>query len=250
MNQYEAFKFLQIEITSDKRAIRQAYSKLVKQYHPEEDPEGWAMLHSAFKTALTYADRGHSGIVREAEQEDAQIIRTVMRTGERENEDSKVQGKNEKHKDYKAEEEYEYREIADFFENRTVGQEKTHDDAENLVLTKLRSMHDTQSVPSNDWYRVFAMPEMYLVRTSYNVLATIRNRLRVQLPPDEVCRFLKDEMRKTADQVQRMPDTKSRKALMELIGEIESCLKVSDNKEKLTEVVNQPPKKEIDWFDR
>lgn len=50
-----AFDTLGIKVTKDKKAIKKAYSALVKQYHPEEYPEEWSRLHDAFQTAMEYA---------------------------------------------------------------------------------------------------------------------------------------------------------------------------------------------------
>ena len=50
---------LGIEPTKDEDAIRRAYARQLKDHHPEEEPERWAMLHSAYQRALKYA-RGAS----------------------------------------------------------------------------------------------------------------------------------------------------------------------------------------------
>lgn len=50
-----AFDTLGIKVTKDKKAIKKAYSALVKQYHPEEYPEEWSRIHDAFQTAMEYA---------------------------------------------------------------------------------------------------------------------------------------------------------------------------------------------------
>lgn len=52
-----AFTILQIEKTTDKKAIRQAYAKLVNNCHPEEHPDEWLRLHNAYETALEWARR-------------------------------------------------------------------------------------------------------------------------------------------------------------------------------------------------
>lgn len=52
-----AFQTLEIEPTDDKRAIKRAYAKLVKQYHPEEYPEKWKQIHDAYLTALDQAEQ-------------------------------------------------------------------------------------------------------------------------------------------------------------------------------------------------
>ncbi len=49
------WEVLAIAPTSDKRAIRTAYSVLAKQCHPEEDPQGFKLLHEAYQEAMAYA---------------------------------------------------------------------------------------------------------------------------------------------------------------------------------------------------
>lgn len=46
------WEILGIEPDADKKAIKIAYSKLLKTTRPDEDPEGFNRLHSAYKTAL------------------------------------------------------------------------------------------------------------------------------------------------------------------------------------------------------
>lgn len=51
----EAFSILGIPIAQNVTVIKEAYQKLLPQYHPEEDPEGFMQLHKAYKTALSFA---------------------------------------------------------------------------------------------------------------------------------------------------------------------------------------------------
>ena len=39
MDLNEAFKVLEIDLTTDKRTIKAAYSRILKKYHPEEFPD-------------------------------------------------------------------------------------------------------------------------------------------------------------------------------------------------------------------
>ena len=56
MNEYEAFRILEIEYTDDKKKIKKAYASLVKKYHPEEHPVEWKRVRDAYETALNFAE--------------------------------------------------------------------------------------------------------------------------------------------------------------------------------------------------
>lgn len=60
MNYIDAFEQLQLEPTTDKKAIKKAYAALVKEYHPEEFPEEWQLIHSAYEIAIKYAGQGRA----------------------------------------------------------------------------------------------------------------------------------------------------------------------------------------------
>ena len=47
-----AWKVLGIEPTSDKKEIKKAYARLLKQYHPEENPEEFKQIQAAFQQCL------------------------------------------------------------------------------------------------------------------------------------------------------------------------------------------------------
>lgn len=49
------WQILQIEPTKNKKEIKKAYAKLVKLYHPEEDPETFQLIRQAYEQALEYA---------------------------------------------------------------------------------------------------------------------------------------------------------------------------------------------------
>ena len=56
MNFDEAFKILEIEPTNDKKKIKIAYSKILKEYHPEEFPEIFMKIREAYQTALEFEE--------------------------------------------------------------------------------------------------------------------------------------------------------------------------------------------------
>lgn len=47
--------WLEIGYTTDKQVIKKAYANQAKKYHPEENPEEFKQLRSAYKTAMKYA---------------------------------------------------------------------------------------------------------------------------------------------------------------------------------------------------
>ena len=56
MNFDEAFKILEIEPTNNKKKIKIAYSKILKEYHPEEFPEMFMKIREAYQTALEFEE--------------------------------------------------------------------------------------------------------------------------------------------------------------------------------------------------
>jgi len=56
LNFDEAFKILEIEPTNDKKKIKIAYSKILKEYHPEEFPEMFMKIRKAYQTALEFEE--------------------------------------------------------------------------------------------------------------------------------------------------------------------------------------------------
>jgi len=61
MGMGEVWEILEIEPTSDKKIIKQAYAKAVKKYHPEENPEEFQKIHAAYKQALAFAGGSGTG---------------------------------------------------------------------------------------------------------------------------------------------------------------------------------------------
>lgn len=54
----DIWSLLELEPTADISAIKRAYAKQARKYHPKEDPEGFLRLRQAYQTALDYAENG------------------------------------------------------------------------------------------------------------------------------------------------------------------------------------------------
>ncbi|WP_019535064.1 J domain-containing protein [Paenibacillus ginsengihumi] len=52
------WKILGIDPTEDQSQIRKAYARMLKKYHPEDDPEGYQRLREAFDEAMRLAKQG------------------------------------------------------------------------------------------------------------------------------------------------------------------------------------------------
>lgn len=63
------WRILGIELTTDIKEIKKAYAARSKEYHPEEHPEEFKQLQSAYKAALQYAKNGNKQA--DVPQEDA-----------------------------------------------------------------------------------------------------------------------------------------------------------------------------------
>ena len=51
MEKEMSFHILGIEETKDERAVKMAYMRLLKETNPEDDPEGFKRLRTAYETA-------------------------------------------------------------------------------------------------------------------------------------------------------------------------------------------------------
>ena len=65
MEKEMSFHILGIEETKDERAVKMAYMRLLKETNPEDDPEGFKRLRTAYETAAAFAaapeEEGESG---------------------------------------------------------------------------------------------------------------------------------------------------------------------------------------------
>ena len=70
-----AWEILGIEPTSDKKTIKRAYAKLLKQYHPEENPEKFKQIQAAYQQCL-HSDQEIESASYEQNIESKQDIKT------------------------------------------------------------------------------------------------------------------------------------------------------------------------------
>ena len=70
-----AWEILGIEPTSDKKTIKRAYAKLLKQYHPEENPEKFKQIQAAYQQCL-HPDQEIESVSFEQNIESKQDIKT------------------------------------------------------------------------------------------------------------------------------------------------------------------------------
>lgn len=70
-----AWEILGIEPTSDKKEIKKAYARLLKQYHPEENPEKFKQIQAAYQHCL-HSDQEIESVSYEQNIESKQDIKT------------------------------------------------------------------------------------------------------------------------------------------------------------------------------
>lgn len=70
-----AWEILGIEPTSDKKTIKRAYAKLLKQYHPEENPEKFKQIQAAYQQCL-HSDQEIESVSYEQNIDSKQDIKT------------------------------------------------------------------------------------------------------------------------------------------------------------------------------
>ena len=69
------WEILGIEPTSDKKEIKKAYARLLKQYHPEENPEKFKKIQAAYQQCL-HSDQEIESVSYEQNIENKQDIKT------------------------------------------------------------------------------------------------------------------------------------------------------------------------------
>lgn len=75
MTREDAYTILNISKDADKKAIRKAYAKLIKDVHPEENPNGFLQLHNAYKVTLSNLTCDTSSLKQENKPEEGLYIK-------------------------------------------------------------------------------------------------------------------------------------------------------------------------------
>lgn len=81
------YDILGIERDADKKAIKRAYAELVKQYHPEEQPEEWKRIHDAYEQVMELASAKRQKVSvlvsQEAEEQELDLTNAVNTSEEK-----------------------------------------------------------------------------------------------------------------------------------------------------------------------
>ncbi|MGH9388310.1 MAG: hypothetical protein ACRD1Z_01760, partial [Vicinamibacteria bacterium] len=64
------WEVLGIDPTTDRRVIKKAYAARLKEFHPEDDPEGFAIVRSAYEAARSWAADQGAEVADDASQEE------------------------------------------------------------------------------------------------------------------------------------------------------------------------------------
>lgn len=84
----DPYEILGIEKDADQKTIKRAYAKLVKQYHPEEQPEEWKRIHDAYELAMKNAsEHKQEAAVALGETDYSQQLDRAVETAERQERD-------------------------------------------------------------------------------------------------------------------------------------------------------------------
>ena len=140
------FQILGIEPTDDIRLVKKAYAEMTRKVHPEENPEEWKKIHSAYHELSTSLRASAARRVNDTGNTEERIIeaqQTGDRTGDEDSEetDGEAVGENnlrqnlgQNEEETVSEEEEIFRIIVDEQQNRDA--EKSTDKAESLMTTR------------------------------------------------------------------------------------------------------------------
>ena len=64
MSNKELYTILEMEPTDNIKDIKRAYAKVIRKYHPEENPEEWKRVHDAYTQLIDYYEKRNIKIVK------------------------------------------------------------------------------------------------------------------------------------------------------------------------------------------
>lgn len=225
----DVFRILEIEPTDDKKAIKKAYAKLVKQYHPEEYPEKWKDIHDAYETALKMAERtavSSSTIHKQTENVKTEQNRPVLQT-ETEKKPSVLETKTEstppvmhikkesislspppktkitkfEHMQNQEGEDFETAEIEDLFEQigqLSAEQEKQREELQKQkmqrVMSRFKTMARKRRCNRKEWEKFFQQKDILPIISTREFLYQLGECFADRKIDDEMYRMLKGQL--------------------------------------------------------
>lgn len=178
------FRILEIEPTDDKKAIKKAYAKLVKRYHPEEFPEKWQEIHDAYEIALKIAE--YKAVYENTE--DSQNDDTIC--------DYKEKGKEqdqEYNQEQSVEETDELDAIFDQIEQLSAEQ-KRNDTAFRKVIEQLQEIAGKQHYKKEEWEKFFNQDDILQFISRREFLYQLGDCLGNRRIDDDIYELLKKQI--------------------------------------------------------
>lgn len=191
------FQILEIEPTNDKRAIKRAYAKLVKQYHPEEYPEKWKQIHDAYMAALEMSEYSLSKDLTADMQSESALLEEItagLHTMPEQKEPEDIQ---EAVQEVSVSDEITalWGEISQL----SADQQKQDEEQRRQVLQKLISrfqkMAKKRHYDKKEWENFFYQPDILPLISRKEFLYQLGNQLADQEIDDELYTLLKDQLR-------------------------------------------------------
>lgn len=137
---HNPYEILGIEKTADRKTIKRAYAKLVKQYHPEEQPEEWKRIHDAYEYAMKSASepKQKPSAVPESMEQPQNPGEAIGTPDRREPPAEAIETPEKKQAPYKP------TEMPQFFPSTPVESNRTREDEERTIFDDIEAVADQQ----------------------------------------------------------------------------------------------------------
>lgn len=218
MTYYEKiFAVLGIDPTDDERAIKKAYAKKVKRYHPEEQPEKWQEVHHAYQRALEYAKRQGS------DQDDVQPIYTE------EEKEQKIFWERETRSESESEEE-QYTEIFEEIESGDKWEAQRNKNIEMVQEELSKFLQMPEYVSYEKWERLLKSDAFNRVAEEERVLLYFQQVLTKTRLSFESAGLIFDEMQEVLERLQVSGEIRKIGYLKDILAHCKTCLKYDDSR--------------------